>query len=523
MLQKRREFFEDIDKEKIGKILDEIKPVLKHRQDLYYRYIRKNSPYEMMKSDKPADEITELVPIVVPLEAAEVREFVSYCAGKAPQFTVAFKTDEAEQAKATAFQAKINHITRYIDIADLHQTCAKHYAIYATSIGYIYENSENEIMVVFFDPKQSAVFYEYEAEPYPVACVRTWDETDNDGEELNIIEIITSTFKRKYNIETGELIPFVGYDNGVRTTITEEVINWNDGDVPVIEIANEDGIASFEPGIGHIEAIERHVSNMDTSSYYNAHKAKLKVTGIAFDDETRLEDEKRIMGSSILAIKGAVDIGWLLKPGDNSEELAAINYHYNGFAGATDYSGGIFDENINNVISGTALKERRNIENKAANFDRPALKGYKRMWEIIVSRINEYEKTDYDYLMIDIHFPRNEHRNKSADIATAKQIRDDVSYDTFVDMLNQELDANAEKAKRANEKVAISDFNALEKLYDSGLIDEEYFINRLLIPDNEKEMLLSALKGQTETAPPPDDDTDTETETAETTVETVAA
>jgi hypothetical protein len=91
MLRKRADFFEqEITPEKITTLLDEIKPVLEHRQKLYARFLRKTKENQVMASKRANDPLTNLPPLILPFEMHDVVNFVSYVAGKQPVINASY-------------------------------------------------------------------------------------------------------------------------------------------------------------------------------------------------------------------------------------------------------------------------------------------------------------------------------------------------------------------------------------------------------------------------------------------------
>jgi SPP1 family phage portal protein len=391
-------------------------------------------------------------------------------------------TDEPNsQQRSREYQKKLDRVFRRNDFSALHAENAENYAVMGSAINYVFEDSENQLIVTELDPKTSVVYYDYSTPPKYVACVRTWGEVDEDDDIVEVIEIITNTYRRKYSVE-GDILQLAEQQ-------LEEVLNWDD-QVPVFEIKQRHGLALSEAGFTLIDALENILSGLNFAEHYNTRNTKLVTIGYEppTDEAERLRVEDNLRMSTLIALDGATEVKWLVREINHAGTLAAVKMLLDLYAALVGTSFNIHSD-FNNIVSAEAMKfHSGGVESPSAKFSREAKKGYERMCKLLTHRINHIERTEYDYLDLDISIPRNIPTDTHKDINTMVAARNSglVSHKSAIGKSNLELNALEEFANLSEEKIAITDRHGIQSLIsllDRGILSKEDVIERILVPN----------------------------------------
>ena len=148
-----------------------------------------------------------------------------------------------------------------------------------------------------------------------IGLVRFWEEKNEKGTSVNMVEITDINGTRYYNgSKSYEEIPEKFKEN-----------NW--GDVPAIAMEQPDGLAIFEIVISLIGAYQRVIQNSRNTFEYND-QAKLKVTGyepsnsltttddggVEIENPVRVLEDKLFLESKVFYTPDANgDIEWIEK------------------------------------------------------------------------------------------------------------------------------------------------------------------------------------------------------------------
>lgn len=175
----------------------------------------------------------------------------------------------SKKAYVDSFSEAIEYIRRYNDDAATYVEIVHDYLITTAAYIYVYENEDNEIVYTRFDSKQTAAVYDYATPPNMIGIVRMWKEKDMSGNDIDVIELIDDSLRRK----------FVD-----RVPQEPEELHWND--VPCVAFENPDGIAVFEPALETISAYETNLGNIRSMTKYND-EAKLVLLDIGTKTTSR--------------------------------------------------------------------------------------------------------------------------------------------------------------------------------------------------------------------------------------------
>ena len=264
-----------------------------------------------------------------------------------------------------------------------------------------YETEENDIVFARVPSLQTVAIYDYSTPIQKIGGIRIWKETDKDGFEADMVEIITADSKRYY--KNSKKAP----DEYKEDIDEKEDVKWDL--VPFNAVENPDELCIYEPVLTLIDAYETIISNNKHLFEYND-DAKLKITGFTPQNPLMIQDE---------------ETGELIKNPDRTKEdnliLQAPTFYTPDNSGDIDW----ITKDINDTASENhkktlielilmismipSISEISTREKTATEIERSffpleqvltrADKLFKRellaMWENIVGRINIKKGTDY--------------------------------------------------------------------------------------------------------------------------------
>ena len=166
----------------------------------------------------------------------------------------------------------IDYIREYNDDDSVFYELVKDYFITGSCYGLQYETEDNKLVYARTPAIQTVALYDYSTPMQKVGLVRIWNETDNNGKDMEMVEVITET----------EKLYFKGTQKNKKEysldeTMTEEV-DWLL--VPALAIENPDNMCIFTAVEDLIDAFETIIDNNKTTFEQNA-DAKLVAIGYA--------------------------------------------------------------------------------------------------------------------------------------------------------------------------------------------------------------------------------------------------
>ena len=442
MLQISKDEFDKLDTKGI---IELITPVLEYRKKMYSRYNRKNDLNSSMNGGKDENGINKTI---VPFEYYITNMAKGYLGGKAPVYTTA---DEE-------LGEKLEVIRNYNDDTALFTELLHDYLITASAYLYVYKTENDaESRYIKLDSRQTVVLYDYSTEPQIIACVRYWAEI-KDGNTVDTLNIIDATTNKVMQDDK---------------KIQEENHQWKQ--VPVIAFENSDNISVFEPAITEIDQYEQIQNNIKNYTQCND-DAKLIVTGFEIPGDPDSPEYKAIVeaifAQKVLTIPrrdGGTNIEWLLKDADYTallEVLKSLHQNITMLTGVPNMT----DESFGNASSGVALGYKLYaLEQYSSNVDRVFKKGYMKLIELLVNRMNlltgKYNASD-----VKIQFQRNVPNDKAVDTQAVLQLYDKklISLSTAIGMLPYDIDVNQELDKIKQEQE--EEYNSV--VYRGGPADE---------------------------------------------------
>lgn len=451
MLQMDLSYLED--EKNISIIVEKVKAVLAHRQELYNRYRRSVS-----------------AEIKVPLEYYIANIATGYFGGKAPKFTVKqeknqekkniiekmFEKVVGKNANADEMKVLIDYINDYNDLPAFFYELAFDYMTTNACYWIEYETKTNEIVYARVPSLQTVAIYDYSTPVQKIAGIRIWQETDADGFDADIVEVITANNKRYYKNNKKKQDEYNEIDE------RKENVLWDL--VPFNAVENPDELCIYEPVLTLIDAYETIIENNKHLFEYND-DAKLKITGFTPQNPLMIQDEQG---------------NWVKNPDRTKEDqliLEAPTFYTPDKSGDIDW----ITKDVNDTasenhkktlmelilmismipsISEISTKEKTATEIERSFFpleqvltraDKLFKKELLSMWENIIGRINMKKNTNYDFREIQIDLERNLPTDKDSVVDMALKLREVLSDETVLNMLPFDIDIESELSKKEEE------------------------------------------------------------------------
>lgn len=451
MLQMQLSYLDD--EKNVSNVVKQAKEILEHRKELYERYKRKTN-----------DEIK------VPLEYYIANIATGYFGGKAPKYSVKqeknkkkrniiqrlFEKAVGKNANSDELKMIIDYINDYNDLPAFFYELVFDYMTTNACYWIEYETKENEIVYARVPSLQTVAIYDYSTPIQKIAGIRIWQETDAEGFDADMVEIITADSKRYY--KNSRKAP----DEYIEDKNEREDIKWDL--TPFNAVENPDELCIYEPVLSLIDAYETIIKNNKHLFEYND-DAKLKITGftpqnplmiqdtngnwIKNPDRTK-EDELILEAPTFYTPDNSGDIDWITK---DVNDTASENHK-------KTLIELILMISMIPSISEISTKEKTATEIERSFFpleqvltraDKLFKKELLAMWENIIGRINIKKGTNYDFREIQIDLERNLPTDKDSVVEMALKLREVLSDETILNMLPFDIDVESELAKKEEE------------------------------------------------------------------------
>ena len=457
MLQMKLEYLDD--EKNISDIVVKAKEILAHRLELYNRYKRKAN-----------------AEIKVPLEYYIANIATGYFGGKAPKYSVKqernlkkkktiqklFDKIVGKNANADELKMIIDYINDYNDLPAFFYELVFDYMTTNACYWIEYETEQNEIVFARVPSLQTVAIYDYSTPIQKIGGIRIWQETDKDGFEADMVEVITANSKRYY--KNSKKAP----DEYLEDTDAREEVKWDL--TPFNAVENPDELCIYEPVLTLIDAYETIIKNNKHLFEYND-DAKLKITGFTPQNPLMIQNES---GQWIKNPERTKEDNLILEAPtfytpDNTGDIDWITKDVNDTASENHKKTLI--ELILMISMIPSISEISTKEKTATEIERSffpleqvltrADKLFKRellaMWENIIGRINLKKKTNYDFREIQIDLERNLPTDKDSLVDMALKLREVLSDETVLNMLPLDIDVESELSKKEEE--ATENFN----------------------------------------------------------------
>lgn len=475
--------------EDIPNLLQAIQPILNKRKILHNRYSRNASQSRVMFSDD--EEETTL-----PFEKFITDLATGYTAGK-PTYNVEASKDEEknkilkslldkearDEVYVNSMKILIDYITDYND--DAQEAFDLIHDIFELTSCYeiVYENEDNEIVYSKYDPLQTVATWDYKIPANLTGIVRTWQETNLDGDTVTKVELTDRNGIRIYS-----------YD-GTNTVLTEENDhNW--GDVPGFAV--ETDYAIFETCEDVISAYEQLIQNMRNTYQYNDTDCKLKISGYSPEHPMTTTNEKGetiinpdrtmednfILETRTFYVSEGGDINWISKPVDASGVETILKMYQDlmfQLAGIPNTSDLAFNSAD---LNASAIDRKFYIMNMATSSAVGQLeKGLLRRWELIFNRINIKKNTDFDFRDIAVDIPKNLPANDAELARQLLQLRGLISNETITEKLGYNYLSEKEKLQEESMDNLTANMEQMAIMQQAGMVSQPEGDEEATIPE----------------------------------------
>ena len=337
----------------------------------------------------------------------------------------------------------------------------------------VYENEDNEIIYSKYSPLQTVATWDYKTPSNLTGLVRTWEETDLDGNIITKVELTDKNGIRIYD-----------YD-GTKAVLTEELShNWND--VPAIAV--ETDFAIFETCEDVISAYEQLIQNMRNTFQYNDTDCKLKISGYAPENPmtavnekgevivnpARVKEDDAVLATKTFYVSEGGDINWISKPVDASGVQTILKMYQDlmfQLAGIPNTSDLAFNSAD---LNASAIDRKFYIMNMATSSAVSLLKkALLRRWELIFGRINIKKQTQFDFRDIVVDIPKNLPANDSELAEQMLKLKGLVSDETIVEKLGYNYLAEKEKLNEETDENMLANLERMQAMQGMGIGNDE--------------------------------------------------
>lgn len=394
-----------------------------------------------------------------------------YFGGIAPEIVVKQETNKknisvlkklfnrvvGRNADKDEFQIMIDYIREYNDDDSVFYELVKDYFITGSCYGLQYETEDNKLVYARTPAIQTVALYDYSTPMQKVGLVRIWNETDNNGKDMEMVEVITET----------EKLYFKGTQKNKKEysldeTMTEEV-DWLL--VPALAIENPDNMCIFTAVEDLIDAFETIIDNNKTTFEQNA-DAKLVAIGYAPENSLLVQDtngnwitntartaeDNAVLSAKMLYVSGdnenRGDFKWLIK---DINDTASENHKKTLMELILMMAciPNVTDVGFTKADNSSALEKKFfPLEQIIIQAEKQFKKEYLAMFENFIDRVNKKFSTDFDFSEIQITFKRNLPTDKQNMIDMALKLRSLLSDESVLGLLPLDIDVESEIAKK---------------------------------------------------------------------------
>lgn len=431
-------------------IINNIQPILKHRTQMYNKFIKKDG---------------------IPLEAYVSKVATGYIAGTEPTFNIKEERNTKKQtiikkffdkvfgsnANPEEYKILVDYINDYNDLGDFFlQICMDFYTTGACR-WLNYENQDNEQVFARIPSWQCELIYDYSLPVQVIGAVQVFDTIDASGNTITNA-IITTEEDKKY------------FKNSIREPkkFTEDIalredVKWNL--LPFYGIEASTG-ALFENVLTLIQKLEQCIDNTSSIMQYNDMGCKLKVTGYMPENPSMIsdsegntkqnparkkEDDALLNAKVFYTPDASGDIEWISKSIDSSS-VDLLKKTLMEYILMLTFIPNITDEAFTNADSNKALmKKFFGLKTSQEETIKGLQKELLRMWENIVDRINIKKGTKFDFRDLDIIINASIPTDDSEVIDMWLKLKDMVSDETILSNLPLDIDVESEIKKKEDE------------------------------------------------------------------------
>lgn len=462
-----------------SRIINQVTGILKHRQELYNQYQKKEG---------------------IPLEAYVTKVATGYLAGNEPKFTIKEERNENKQniikglfdkvfgdrANPEEYKIMVDYINDYNDLGAFFIEIAKDYFSTGSCRWLNYENENNEQVFARIPSWQCELIYDYSIPAQVIGAVRIFPIIDGNGNQINQAIIVTEKERRyfKNSQETKEVYK--------EDTEAKEDVLWEL--VPIYGVDNDTG-ALFENVQELINKLEQCIDNTSSIMNYNDLGCKLKVTGYMPEqprftindkgqqilNQDRVKEDNALLNAKVFYTPDqSGDIAWIEKSIDTSA-VDTLKKTLLEYILMNTFIPNITDEAFTNADSNKALmKKFFGLQTSLQETIKGMQKELLRMWENIIGRINDKKNKKFDFRDLKIELQTNIPTDDNEVVDMWLKLTDLLSDETIISNLPLELDVESELKKKKDE----ADEN-MKEFYNNA--ERNKNINNEELPTNQEE------------------------------------
>lgn len=394
-----------------------------------------------------------------------------YFGGISPEITVKQETNKknisvlkklfnkivGRNADKEEFQVMVDYIREYNDDDTVFYELVKDYFITGSCYALQYETTDNKLVYARTPAIQTVALYDYSTPVQKVGLIRIWNETDEVGNTVEMVEVITETEKLyyKYNKKQDK-------EYKLDESMTEEV-SWLL--VPALAIENPDSMCIFTAVEDLIDAFETIIDNNKTTFEQNA-DAKLIAIGYApenkllvqddngnwITNELRTAEDNAVLNAKMLYVSGDSenrgDFKWLIK---DLNDTASENHKKTlmELILMTACIPNVTDVGFTKADNSSALEKKFfPLEQIIIQAEKQFKKEYLAMFENFIDRVNTKYSTDFDFTELQITFKRNLPTDRNELVDMALKLRNILSDESVMRLLPLDIDIESEIAKK---------------------------------------------------------------------------
>lgn len=371
----------------------------------------------------------------------------SYFAGK----PVRYLTEDSDYKEALQEVFKSNYIN------SLNFEVSKEASKKGIGFYLIFINEKAKLRIKKMDAESIIPVYSTSLDEFLEAAVHIWSEYDIGGQlKAEYADVYDDTYIYHYRRKDGEIV-YTEYEEKEKHLLD---------DIPVIVVwNNEDQMGDFEPCISLNDAYDNGQSDTanDMDYFTDAYLCISGASDILVDglsgagDEPEDEDKavRSLRKNRILFLDEKGQANWLVKQINDTANENYKNRLYNDIFFLSQVPA-LSDESFAGNLSGISIKYKlTGVEELAIMKENQFRSAQTKMLHIITGYLNTLKNKTWDAATIEQKYDRNFTDNLSDVIDNVKGLEEIVSRHTQLDMLPNEVvaDAEAELKRMADEKL----------------------------------------------------------------------
>lgn len=344
------------------------------------------------------------------------------------------KYSSADEEFLDVIKANFN----YNDEASENAELAKYASIYGVAFEIMYLDEDKQIRFKAIPSNTCIPIVEKNIEEDLLYFIRYYDEEEIlTGNKTRFVEVYSRTYYQLYKQDYSSL-----------ELVEETKHYW--GGVPInIYYNNSDMIGDFETVISLIDAYDKMESDSINEMEYfsDAYLALYGLEGTEADDIGRMKENR------VLVLPEDAKAEWLIKQINDTyleNEKTRLDQNIHKFS----FCPPMTDEDFASNASGVAMKYKlMGLENATSKKEAYFKKGLQRRLELIANMLNIMGSA-YDYRAINITFTRNIPSNMVEMADVINKIGHLYSEETQMELMPFDIDIDAEKKRKDEEKEA---------------------------------------------------------------------